>query len=353
MSFERPTLNALIERITGDVESRLPGTSARLAKNLLTILVRMEAGASHELYGALDWLSTHLLPTTDDADVLAQWAGIYGVPRLDAVAATGTIALTGSGAVVAGTRLMGPNQVEYQTVDGVSAPADVAIEAVNLGVDTNLAAGVKLTLLTAIAGVDNQAQVTNGGLTGGADREQVSDWRERILQRIQNPPQGGSKSDYERWAKEAHPAVTNVWVLPTTPQPGQVTLYIMTYGATPTGTPEAGVLAAVDAHIQQERPVAAQVFVFAPATKTVDLIIQLDPNTPEVQDAVKGGLADLFEREAAPGQPIPLSHLNETVSEAQGEYDHIITGTTQADLTPTAGHILMLGAVTFEVLGNG
>lgn len=350
MPFERPTLTTVDQRIQADLKSRLPGTEPQLAQSLLGILARMEAGSVHGLYGGLDWLSRNLLPTTQDAAILGEWATIYNVPRLRATPASGLVAFTGTGAVPKDTALTGPNGLTYHTTQAITAPNNATVEASQPGSTGNVAQGATLTLVSPLAGVDANAVVGADGLTGGADQEGVADWSSRLLQRIRNPPQGGSMSDYERWAREAHPAVTNVWVLPTTPQPGQVTLYLMAYGSTANGIPSQTVIDAVEAHIQTVRPVAAQVFVFAPAPDVVNITVQLAPFTNAVKQAVTDALEELFEREAAPGAAIPLSHIDEAVSAAVGEYDHQLTGLTQANLTPSSGRILLLGSLTLEAM---
>jgi uncharacterized phage protein gp47/JayE len=328
----------------------LPGTEPALRNALIGVLARAQAGSAHGLYGALAWLAVDLLPDTTDPDMLAAWATIYNVPQLQAVAATGSVTFTGAGTVLQDALLSGPNGEQYSLDAATAVPGSGTVTAVTPGVDGNLAAGLTLTLVTPVAGVDNDAIIGAAGLTGGADIEEASAWSSRLLQRIQQPPQGGSMTDYEAWTRAAHAGITNVWVFPTTPQPGQVTIYFMTYGATTTGIPDAGTVTDVDDYVQAQRPIAAEVFVFAPIAKTVNLTVQLSPDSADVQTAVTAQLAEMFQREAAPGSAIPLSHLNEAISEADGEFDHAIVGLTQADLNPDTGEILLLGNVTYEAL---
>lgn len=348
MAFQRPTLPELISRAQADIESRLPGSSPSLPNPLLSILARMNAGASHELYGAISYLATNLLPTTQDPDILEQWAQVYAVPRLSAVASTGGVHFEGSGAVPEGTLLQGANGQRYQTLNAINAPAIANVQAVQAGAAGNLPTG-ELTLISPIAGIASKATIDAGGIVGGADIESVENWSYRLLQRIQNPPQGGAASDYERWARASHPDITHAWVFPTTPQPGQVTIYVMSYGVG-NGIPDSAVVELVNVYVQAERPVAAQVFIYAPVPKVLDFTVKISPFTPDMPAAVQAALADLFQREAAPGAVIPLSHVAEAVSGIFGEDDHRIEGLSQGDLTPTDGEILLLGTVTVEAL---
>ncbi len=63
-----------------------------------------------------------------------------------------------------------------------------------------------MTLDVAIDGI--QSTGAAGALVAsGADIEDDDDFRERVLEAYQNPPQGGNRTDYQRWAL-AVPGVT-------------------------------------------------------------------------------------------------------------------------------------------------
>ncbi len=352
MSFHRPQLADLIRRIQTDIQTRFPGTQPALASSLSGVLARVEAGSVHELYGALKWLSINLLPDTKDADMLARWATIYGVNRLTATTSAGDVDFTGNGTVTAGTLLQAPNGVQYQVDTDVIVPGSGAVTSVTTGAKTNLVAGIKLSFVSPVAGVDGQAVVNTAGISGGADKESVDAWSQRLLQRIQQPPQGGSVNDYKRWARASHPSITNVWVKRATPTPGSVTVYLMTYDApdSSNGIPSNTTISVTDNYIRQRAPVAARLYVFGPLPKTIDLTVQLTPNNADVQQAVLHALKDLFQREAAPGEAIPMSHVDQAISGSVGEYDHRLVGVSQTDLTPVTGEILLLGTVTFMVM---
>lgn len=348
MPFQRPTLPELIQRAQADIETRLPGSSPSLPNSLLGVLARMSAGASHELYGAISYLATNLLPTTQDPDILEQWAQVYAVPRLAAVASLGEVAFSGTGDVPAATLLQGANGQRYLTVNSITAPGLATVQAVQAGSAGNLPTG-ELTLVSPIAGVASKATLGASGISGGADIESIENWSYRLLQRIKSPPQGGAASDYERWARAAHPDITHAWVYPTTPQPGQVTVYVMSYGVG-NGIPSVEVLNLVNASVQAARPVAAQVFVFAPVPKVLNFTVQISPFNASMPAAVQSALAELFRREAAPGATIPLTHISEVISGIFGENDHRLVGLSQSDLLTVDGQIALLGTVTVEAL---
>jgi len=351
MPFERPHIAQIKARIEADVDGRLIAGDPRLRRDLIRILGQMEAGVAHGLYGNLEWLAKNLLPNTKDPDILKIWADHYGVPRLGATRAEGPVGIIGTAGftLLAGEVVQSADGKQYELLEevtGLGPYAEGTVRALEGGADGNLADGETLTLLDPQPGIQSELVVVAPGLSGGADIETINAWSERLVDRVQNPPQGGSASDYRRWARDAHPAVTHAWTAPTTPGPGQVTVYIMTYGNTEDGLPSATVLDAVEAYIAERAPVTANFFINAPGTKVVPITVLLNPNTTEVQNAVRSEIEDLFQREAEPGGAIPLSHLNEAISLAPGEYDHTVD-VDQADLTPGAGEILILGDLTW------
>ncbi len=349
MAFNRPTLPQLIERGAADIGTRLPSTDARLRRSVLGALARMHAGAVHGLYGYLDWLSRQILPDTADGEILARWANVWGVTRKAAAQAKGSVTLTGTnGAIVpAATVLQRSDGVEFTTDAEVTIAAGTAIAAVTAsegGTAGNTAAGSALTFVSPIAGVNSSATVTAAGLTQGTDTESDDDLRERLLTRIQLPPQGGTAADYVAWAKEVA-GVTRAWCYPNELGVGTVTVRF-TRDDDASIIPDAAEVAAVQAHIDPLRPVTAALTVVAPIAVPLNFTITLAPNTAAVQAAVAAELADLLRREAEPGGTILLSHIREALSVAAGETNHVLTAPA-ADVTHTTGQLATMGTLTW------
>lgn len=88
--------------------------------------------------------------------------------------------------------------------------------------------------------------------------------------------------------------------------------------------PQEADLVAMRTHIDALRPVTATAVVFAPTAYLVRPLISVTPDTPAVRAAIAAELADLFRREAEPGGVLLLSRMNEAISLAAGEYDHVL-----------------------------
>jgi uncharacterized phage protein gp47/JayE len=353
MPFDRPTLPELRDRIRRDFNARLPGADALLRQSNLRVIADVLAGLSTLHYGYQEWLARQLFPDTAETAFLERWASIWGLTRLPATAAVGSLTVQGTaGAVVpAGAEFQRVDGVRYQTADGATLAADgtatVAVEAETLGTTGGADAGTQVSTVTALPGIVAQATVAAPGLAGGADEESDALLRTRLLARIQTPPHGGAASDYVDWTLEV-PGVTRVWVAPQEQGPGTVVVrFAMDDAAHPNGIPTAGDVALVQAHLDAVRPVTADVIVVAPIARAIDVTIAtLTPDTPEVRTAVVAELTDTFYRNGVPGGILYVSWLWEAVSLASGERHHRITLPT-GDVTLGAGELPILGTITY------
>lgn len=350
MPFTRPTLLELIARAEADIESRLPGTDAKLRRSNLNVLARAHSGAAHGLYGYLAWAALQVLPDTAEAEVLDRHARLWlSTPRIPAAYAVGQVTATGvNGTVIpAGTVFKRADGAEYESdaeATIVAGTATVAVTAVEAGQAGNAVAATTLALTTPIAGLTSTVTVTAGALTGGADVEDDDSLRDRVVARMHQAPHGGADFDYPTWAREVA-GVTRAWVYPLELGAGTVTVrFVRDDDATP--IPDAAEVAAVQAYIDARRPVTADVSVVAPIADPLDFTIQLSPDTAATRAAVEAELRDLLKREAEPGGTILLSHVREAISIAAGETDHVMTAPV-ADVAHATGHMATFGVITW------
>lgn len=346
----RPSLGELITRAAADIEAAIPGADARLRRSNLAVLSKMHAGAVHGLYGYLDWLSRQLMVDTAEAEYLERYAATWGVLRLPASFAAGAVTFTGSaGAVVpAGTLVRRADGATYAVDADVTLTAgsvDAVCTATESGAAGNTLAGAAMQLVQPVAGVNGQAVVAAGGITLGADVESDAALRARLVARIQQPPMGGAAYDYVAWALQV-PGVTRAWCYPLEDGPGTVTVRFVRDNDV-SFIPDGAEVAAVQAYIDERRPVTAQVTVAAPAAVALNMSITLTPNTLAVRTAVQAELTDMIRREGKPGGTLLLSHLREAISVAAGETNHVLTAPT-ADVTHTSNQIPVLGTITWS-----
>ena len=217
MAFERPTIQELIARVQSDAESRLGQKAMRWT--LVPVLSRVIAGVSHTLHGHINFILRQIFSSTAEGAYLERRASEYGIYRKAASYATGVVTFVGLGVVPEGTLLQtGDGAVYVTTAD--SSDGEAPIKASAAGASGNADAGMELTLISPVEGV--QSTCTAGELTGGADAEDDEALRERLLFRQKSPPKAGTKQDYVKWALEV-PGVTRAWCFPKEMGQGHVT----------------------------------------------------------------------------------------------------------------------------------
>jgi uncharacterized phage protein gp47/JayE len=351
MAFNRPTLAAIVTRVETDFVTRLQITSTQLRRALARVLARVWAGAVHALHGHIEWAAKQIFASTADDEYLDQHGAEVAVARKAATYATGNVTFTGiNGSTIAiGTRVQRSDGVKYETTASgtiASGTATVAVTAQSTGVAGNADAGVALSLVSAIAGINSGATVAAGDIDGGVDTESNDDYRARILARKRNPPQGGSVADYERWALEVA-GVTRVWVYPGYLGLGKVGVTFVLDDEVDI-IPDSTKVSEVQAYLDDvtRRPVTAEVNVFAPVEVTLNFTISVTPNTAAVKAQVEAELRDLLLREGAPGVTLLLSHIREAISTAVGENDHTLT-VPSANVTHTVTQMPVFGSITW------
>jgi uncharacterized phage protein gp47/JayE len=351
MSYTVPTLKETIQSHQGDIATRLSGADATPPRSVLGILARAVSGAVDELNGYIAWLATQIIYDTADDDLAIRWASIWRRYRNNPTAASGAVIFTGtSGTTVpADTLLSRSDGVQYQLdADVVLADGtgNGTVTCTSVGANTDCDAGSTLTLATSISGVAAAVTVGSDGLGGGADIETIDSLKSRLLERIQNPPMGGSEADFKSWAKDALTGITRVWVIPGWLGSGTVGLtFMMDDRAEP--VPLAADVTVLQTAIDAERPVSCNTTVFVPTRKALDPVITLVPDSTTARTAVATQLATLLLNEGtAKGGTIYLSQIRTAIGAASGVTDYTLASPI-ADVTTAVGEIPVVGTITW------
>lgn len=353
MPFARPTLAELIARVRSDLRGRLEVDGPLVRRAMVDVLGSVWAGAVHTLYGFGDWASKQLFGYSADREYLIPKAEMYGVTATPATFATGTANTTGTdgSAIPVDTILRLDGDTSYRVTTGQVIAGGVAalpITAVLAGSVANVPDGTTLTFESPIAGVNSTATV-DGDIEDGVDEEGTEELRDRFLLRLREPPEGGADQDYEAWAL-AVPGVTRAWVYPNELGLGTVVVRFVMDGEVDI-FPGVGAVADVQAALEEERPITAEVTAVAPTPLEVDFTIELTPNNADAQAAVEAELEDMFRRVAAPGDgagrgTILLSKIHTAIGIAAGVEDYELT-VPAANVVPAIGELAVLGAVTW------
>lgn len=352
MSFTRPTLPELVDRIEQDFITRLVLTGAPLRRAVVRVLSRVVAGATHMLHGHLDFLSRQLFPDTSEDEYLLRQAALFGLTPNDAGFAKATATTTGTNGTVisAGHILQRTDGAEYTTDADVTVSGGTATLAVTsslAGADQSLDVGMTLTFQSPVTNVAATATVATD-VQDGADQETIDALRVRLTARMSEPASGGSDADYIEWAKEIA-GVTRVWVSDQEFGPGTVVVRFVrdNDGTGPTDfIPDIGEVAAVQTFIDSVKPAHATVTVIAPVATAFDVNVHIVPDNTATEAAVTAELKDMLLRDGVPGGTILLSAVQTAIGNAVGITDYeVVLPTTD---TPYAtGLIPYFDAVSF------
>jgi uncharacterized phage protein gp47/JayE len=356
MPWSTPTLKQTRIMVRDAIHGTLPGSDANIPNSLLRVMADAMGALCHLTLQYIDWLSKQLLPDTAETEWLDRHGQIWlvnsdgSIGRKQATLAKGTIAITGNVGVVvpANTLLQNSDQLGFETTDQVviGGVTSVPVRALDPGAQGNLSIGAPMAFVTPPTGVDQTAKVIT--LAGGADVETDEELRARILLRIQQPPMGGDKTDYEAWALEV-PGVTRAWCDPLELGMGTVVLRFMMddLRADNGGIPLAEDVAAVQAYIDTKRPVAVKdMFVVAPIPYPINMhITELVNDTPSTRANIEQNLRNMLFDRAFPGGTIYASWVEGAIADAVGVDHFELIFMTQ--VMPSPGHLGVLGSIIY------
>ena len=301
---------------------------------------------------ARSWLPRHA----------AQW----GVPQIPAVSAIGNVVFTGvpGDPLPSGIELVDDNGTQFITtvaavigaapVGATAGTVSVPVACEVAGIIGNEAPGTELTVISAIAGLQNQAATVDpNGIAGGADAEAFEAWRARIILRIQKRGAAGDANDYIEWA-EANGAAPAPNVIPNWVGPGTVALVfalppLQASAAVPSPPPDRVVptvaqVSAMQAAINLVRPVTAQVTVLGATQTALPLTIAL-ANDTVVNRALAEAAARQFIAANAIGGLLDRSELVDAVLQATGCGVEISAPAANVQAAPT--QMLTIGTAGF------
>ncbi len=352
MAFERPTLAKLIRRAKSDISTRLPGADANLRGTPEEVLAIALSGLAHGTHGHLKWVTRQVLADLAEDEFLIRLASIYGLTQSAAVASAGEATITGTNGeeCPVDTIWVRGDGVQYTQDDAVTisgGEATVALTAVIAGVDGDADVGTALSIASAVSGINSEATVSGDGIADGGEIESVAALRARLLLRLRTPPHGGGPGDYVTWALEVA-GVTRAWEAPLLLGPGTVGVYFVRDGDVDI-FPDVDEVEDVQDYLDLVRPVTADVTVICPTESALNLTFSvLTPDTEDVKAAIEAELESLLFESASPETEvtIELSRINEAISIATGETDHVLTSPV-ADVTVPAGTIKTLGVITW------
>lgn len=340
-----------------EYRNQVPGADINVATEIYARCSVMALAVAMMMQG-IRHVEHQIFPDSADSDILERHAGVYGLARLDPVAATsGVVELTGvNGTVVAsGLTLSHEDGTEFVTTSGgtiASGVLAVNIDAVTLGTLGNKQIDDELTVQSPPVGVDSAATITTGPF-GGSDEESDARLAARVITRMKAGFAGGTHTDYEQWAA-AVDGVLEAHTLERRLGPGTVSVAVyVTGGGGYRQAAGAGIRVQVLNAIEAERPVCAEVDVPAVTEVPVNITISNLSVTPgydedEVQTEVEEAI-EAFIYSLETGDTLVLKQLGRAIATVTGVYDFDIdapVANVEAVVDRTDTEILIPGTIT-------
>lgn len=305
MAVSRPTLEKIIERIIGDIDTTNPELYASIPETPMNVFATASGGIVHGVYGYTDFLFKMALPTEGGATgtYLAKWGSLYGVDQRTATAARPTVRFvaTGAGVLPSGLMLRRVDGALYEILEETAfafGDNDVVFVAVQTGEASSIDDQTVLTMTESVVNIALTGVVQ--GDADGEDIESESAWSARIRAKMQSEASGGNKADFIRWATDV-PGVGSAWLVST------LSPYVdirITSNDPSDLEPSVELIAAVQAVMDEKKPVPSIPIVSAPVITLRNITLtSLTPNNAATHSAVNAALRAFFDlpafREAA------------------------------------------------------
>lgn len=368
MPYPRPTLSQLKAQVASDIQSALPGSDPLLRFSNLNIIGTALANLSNDHYGYLDWISLQSNPFTATDEYLYAWGALKCIySQAATVSNNGAITFTGTNGTIlpAGTQLVRSDGAIFvngtaQTISNGSVI--VTVTASVAGTSGNTAVGAVMSLGTSINGINSTGSVSTA-FTNGTDVETKTAFRSRVLEAYQQPPQGGSFSDYIGWARKS-PGVTRAWCVPRGMGIGTVVVYVMldvieeafngfpqgangVAAAEPRGVTATGDQLSVANYIYALQPVQSLVYVVSPIPNLVNFTISgLASASLTVKNTITTEFQSVFTQNTILGGTNNLIDFEIALETVPGAGAGLITSPT-TNIVSGAGQLPALGTITY------
>lgn len=343
----------LMSRAADDIESRLPGSNAKL-RTTERSLAFMSSGLVFGNYDFLEYIILNAIPSEESDPEYIRRFGKNVVQIEDQIPASsqGPIIAVGEvdGAVIpAGTELSNPAGKLYTTnamaviAGGV---ANIDVTATSPGLDGDMASGDTLTFTSPVPDVDADVTVGPGGIIDGTDMESIESYFARMQERASAGGVYGKDGDYAIWAKEV-PGVTRAWEVDDYPEEGTIGIVFMLDNSDPP-IPNGAKLLEVKNYVYEKAPVNVDVETYAPTLTGVAVKATIFPDTAKVRAAVTDSVKAMFASQGgkAPGKKLYRAKISEAISTSDGEEDHILI-LPATDLLAGPTELFVFGSIEF------
>lgn len=248
-----------------------------------------------------------------------------GIKRKPATKATTVVIVSGQeGAKISKGDLVGADTVNFistedKTIDNTGQMI-VLVECEVYGTIGNVPSGAIKYFPVSIAGLTS---ITNlEAVTNGYNAESDESLLGRYYERIRTPATSGNKYHYLNWAKEVI-GVGDARVIPLWNGPGTVKVVIINNNKQPASN---DLVQAVKEHIEQERPIGADVTIVSAISKTINIKVEVIKDDMftlnQVKSNIEEGITKYLTEVAFKQDFISYAHIGKIILESKGVLDY-------------------------------
>lgn len=329
--MEFKSLQEFIRIVENALSVQFYGQSSLLRKSVLKVLASVVGAMLYMMSLIAKRIYKNRFVSTCDVSALEGFGVEYGVPHKVPLAAAGDVTVELNDGVSSVTIPQDTVLVDQAAKLAYSVKATTVIDsdntkvpviALEVGYDYNLDAGTVLEFRDdPVAGVKSLTSVNvSGGVAEGVEidgdvfvwGESAEEYRARLLNRVQNPPHGGSANDYWQMATRFS-FVDEAYVIPNIPQSNSVCIALANYKSsdiylTPAQVEEVSNYITDDVR----RPITADVRVFSVTPVNVTVTAYVAPYNDSVRSSVANCIKAYF-RQVKPGSTVSFGDLEDVV----------------------------------------
>lgn len=294
-------------------------------------------------------LSTNTFALTAAGEYLDRKVAEQGLTRRQGVFSKGVVRITGDvGADIFQGAKVAAGNVLFAVDEYAAVPECGYIDATVTCIETGSKGNVKSgtinrfpVTLPGLTSVENMAE-----FTGGYDEESDADLLERYLEKVSRPNVSGNKYHYIEWAKEVI-GVGDVRVIPLWNGEGTVKVVIVDADNQPA---DAELIQKVQAHIEERRPIGANVTVESASALEISISVKLiAEDTPDIQQKIEEAVKGYLSEDALKKSYVSFAKIGSLILSVSGVEDYtdlkVNNGTTNIPIAD--GAVPVLESVVF------
>lgn len=335
-----------VDEILKSLLAYIPENYDTATGSFFSDLLKPVATQLYILQAKVEALQDNSFALTASGEYLDRKAAEQGLTRKAGTYATGTLRICGiKGEIVRAGAKAAAENVLFTVDEMVTIPesgyVDVTASCTTAGSIGNVKAGKINRFPVMLRNLTSVENITD--FTGGYDEETDAELLERYLEKVSRPNVSGNKYHYIEWAKEVT-GVGDARVIPLWNGAGTVKVVITDADNQPASDELIG---AVSAHIEENRPIGANVTVVSATALTVNISAKLTANGAEVQGKIETALAEYLGGMAAEKGYISYAKIGSLILAVDGveDYSNLKINNGTANISISGGAVPVLGNV--------